>query len=360
MRTTKKKWVTVLQHVSLWLIFLCIPHYFFNYIVRVADMHVEGPPIPAEYNHSRWFDLVFVIFNTSYIVFYYLNSLVLIPQLLSRRRRMLYVLSILLSMVIIVSLPSIVIRFHDPGKYIENPYDTYRVLIRVLFTTLLFAIIFIISSGMRIVYEWYHAEEQARDIKLAQTVTELSLLKAQLNPHFLFNTLNNIYSLSLRKSDDAPVAVMMLADLMRYVLSDAQSEHVPLERDLQSLTEYIELQRLRLTAKVSILYTQTGDVCDRQIAPLLLMPFVENAFKYGISTHEQSDIEIGVHVEGDLLTAHISNRLMPKSHLMQRGTGTGLNNVRRRLALLYPDRHTLDIEPDADGSYKVFLQINLA
>lgn len=360
MKGKRNKWATILLHVSLWLIFLCIPHYFFNYIVRVADMHVAGPPIPTEFNHSRWFDLVFVIFNTSYIVFYYLNTLVLIPHLLSRRRRMLYVLSILLSMVIIVSLPSIVIRFHDPGKYIENPYDTYRVLIRVLFTTLLFAIIFIISSGMRIVYEWYHAEEQAKDIQLAQTVTELSLLKAQLNPHFLFNTLNNIYSLSLRKSDDAPVAVMMLADLMRYVLSDAQSEHVPLERDLQSLTEYIELQRLRLTSQVTIRYSHTGQPCDVEIAPLILMPFVENAFKYGISTHEQSTIEIAVHVEGSLLTAHVSNRLMPQSHLMQRGTGTGLNNVRRRLALLYPDKHKLDIEPDADGSYKVFLQINLA
>lgn len=359
-KAKRNKWATILLHVSLWLIFLCIPHYFFGYIVRVADVHTTGPPIPAEYSHSRWFDLVFVIFNTSYIAFYYLNSLVLIPRLLSRRLRMWYVLSILLSMVIIVSLPSIVIRFHDPGKYIENPYDTYRVLIRVLFTTLLFAIIFIISSGMRIVYEWYRAEEQARDIQLEQTVTELSLLKAQLNPHFLFNTLNNIYSLSLRKSDDTPKAVMMLADLMRYVLSDAQSEHVPLERDLQSLTEYVELQRLRLTSKVSIRYTQTGDVCDRQIAPLILMPFVENAFKYGISTHEQSAIEIGVHVDGDQLTTRVSNRLMPQSHLMQRGTGTGLANVRRRLELLYPSRHTLDIETDADGYYKVFLQINLA
>lgn len=360
MYSKRKKWVTIVQHVSLWLIFLCIPHYFFNYIVHVADMHNVGPPIPSEYRHSNWFDLVFVIFNTSYIAFYYLNSLVLIPHLLSRRRRMWYVLSILLSMVIIVSLPSIVIRFHDPGKYIENPYDTYRVLIRVLFTTLLFAIIFIISSGMRIVYEWYHAEEQARDIQLAQTVTELSLLKAQLNPHFLFNTLNNIYSLSLRKSDDTPQAVMMLADLMRYVLSDAQSEHVPLERDLDSLREFVELHRLRLTSQVAIRYTVTGDPADKVIAPLILMPFAENAFKYGISTHEPSAIDIGVHMDGHLLTAQVSNRLLPKSHLLQRGTGTGLANVRRRLELLYPGRYLLDIEPDADGFYKVFLQINLA
>jgi hypothetical protein len=356
----KSKTFNILVHVTLWLIFLCIPHYFFNYVVHIADMHTSGPPIPPEYRHSRWFDLVFVIFNASYIVFYYLNTLVLIPRLLSRRYRMWYVLTILASMVIIVSLPSIVIRFHDPGQYIENPYDTYRVLIRVLFTTLVFAIIFIISSGLRIVKEWYGAEEQAKDIRHEQTVTELSLLRAQVNPHFLFNTLNNIYSLSLRKSDDAPQAVMRLADIMRYVLSDAQSEHVPLDKDLSALSEYIELQELRLTDKVTIDYTLSGRTEGYEIAPLILMTFVENAFKYGVSTHESSLIEIRISMDQHNLTALVINKLLPQAHLMERATGTGLANVRRRLELLYPDRHTLTIDPNDDGHYKVSLYINLA
>jgi LytS/YehU family sensor histidine kinase len=234
------------------------------------------------------------------------------------------------------------------------------VLIRVLFTTLVFAIIFIISSGLRIVKEWYGAEEQAKDIRHEQTVTELSLLRAQVNPHFLFNTLNNIYSLSLRKSDDAPQAVMRLADIMRYVLSDAQSEHVPLDKDLSALSEYIELQELRLTDKVTIDYTLSGRTEGYEIAPLILMTFVENAFKYGVSTHESSLIEIRISMDQHNLTALVINKLLPQAHLMERATGTGLANVRRRLELLYPDRHTLTIDPNDDGHYKVSLYINLA
>jgi two-component system LytT family sensor kinase len=194
----------------------------------------------------------------------------------------------------------------------------------------------------------------------SRPMTELSFLKAQVNPHFLFNTLNNIYSLAVRKSDDAPQAVMMLADMMRYVLSDAQSDHVPLDKDLEYISEYIKLQKLRLTDKVTIQYTVTGNTADREIAPLMLIPFVENAFKYGTSTHEESTITIDIRIEGDKLIAYVVNKLVSQAVQMQKATGTGLVNVRRRLELLYADRHTLDINTDDDGYYKVYLQLNLA
>lgn len=328
------------------------------HIARVDNAGVPLPP-PQE-RPSAWFDTVFIIFNASFIIFYYLNTLVLIPRLLTRKYRMWYVLSILMSVVIIVSVPSLVIRVH----YIDQPhhegeYRTYLVLIRVLFTTLVFTIIFIVSTGMRIVKEWYQAERLADDIRHEKAITELSLLKGQINPHFLFNTLNNIYSLSVKKSDDAPQAVMMLADMMRYVLSDAQSEHVRLDKDLEHINEYIKLQKLRLTDKVRISYSIQGGTDDYEIAPLMLMPFVENAFKYGISTHEESTITIDIRIEDGNLSARIVNRVVANTMPLQKTTGTGLANVRRRLELLYPGRHTLTINPDENGNYSVYLHIKL-
>jgi LytS/YehU family sensor histidine kinase len=327
------------------------------------NMESVPPPDTGTQPHSPFFNPIIVLFNLSFIVFYYLNSFVLIPRLLSRRYRLWYVLTVLVSMVLIVSLPSILFRFWHPMHHTHHPDDEYRVynlLIRILFSTLLFAIIFIISTGLRIVREWYQAEQQTKDITHEKAVTELSLLKAQINPHFLFNTLNNIYSLSVKKSDDTPQAVMMLADMMRYVLSDAQSDHVPLDKDLEYLSEYIKLQKLRLTQKVTIDYSVTGTTDRLEIAPLILSPFVENAFKYGISTHEASTISIDIRIDGSTLSARVVNKVLPQLHQVQKATGTGLANVRRRLELLYPGRHTLVIDPDEQGYYKVSLHINLS
>ena len=360
----KNKALNIAVHIIAWIVFLSIPHYFFSYVMHIAHMGhtASAPPTPPQGPAPSWFNLAIIMFNASFIVFYYLNSFVLIPRLLSRRHRMWYALCVLLSLVVILTLPSVVFRLHHHDhphhEHHEEEYHSFILLIRVLFTSLLFAIIFILSTGLRILREWYRAEQMSRDIQHEKAVTELSLLKAQINPHFLFNTLNNIYSLSVRHSDDAPQAVMMLADMMRYVLTDAQRDLVPLDKDLDYLSEFIRLQKLRLTDRVTIDYTVSGDPTRHEIAPLLLIPFVENAFKYGISTHEASTISIYISIAGSDLTVLVTNPLLPQSHQMQQATGTGLANVRRRLELLYPGRHTLIIDPDDHGTYRVSLHLN--
>ena len=363
----KSKALNIALHIVCWIVFLSIPHYFFSYVMHIVHVGHEAPAgtMPPQGPPPSWFNLAVIAFNASFIVFYYLNSFVLIPRLLTRRYRLWYVLSVLLSLMIILTLPSVVFHFHHHHTHTHPPhphdeeYHSFILLIRILFTSLLFAIIFIVSTGLRILREWYRAEQLSRDIQHEKTVTELSLLKAQINPHFLFNTLNNIYSLSVRHSDDAPQAVMMLADMMRYVLTDAQRDLVPLDKDLAYISEYIRLQKLRLTDRVTIDYTVTGDPTRHEIAPLMLIPFVENAFKYGISTHEPSTISVYLAIADSELTVLVTNPLLPQAHQMQQATGTGLANVRRRLELLYPGRHTLIIDPDDHGTYRVSLHLKL-
>ena len=352
---------TILLHMAGWVVFLSIPHFIFGVLEPHHHMPAgQGMP-PPPFHRFLGINPPILAFNISLIAFYYFNSFVLIPILLGSRRRIWYSLSVLACMIVVVASPAILATLfssHDMPPDMEN--QRQMVGIRILVTTLVFAIIYIISTGSRLVAEWYGAEQETKQILLEKTTAELSFLKAQINPHFLFNTLNNIYSLSIKKSEQTPEAVLLLADMMRYVLSDAQNNHVPVESETDYLSKFIELQKLRLTNKVTIDYQVTGDVNSNIIAPMILVPFIENAFKFGISTHEPSTITIGIDVKGHTLKMNVANRVFPTSHLIAKSSGIGLINVKRRLSLLYPDKYRLKIDPNKDGNYIVELEINLS
>jgi sensor histidine kinase YesM len=348
-------------HIIGWVIFLTVPHFIFGFIGHAHHMpgsHDMPPPPHAFYV----IDPSILVFNLSLIAFYYFNSFILIPKLLGRRRRFWYSVSIIAFLIIIVSSPSIVSSaFPMPHPASLDSADHRQMItVRILITTLLFATIFIVSTGIRIIREWYAAEQENKQIQLEKTTAELSFLKAQINPHFLFNTLNNIYSLSIKKSEETSEAILLLADMMRYVLSDAQSDYVALDSETAYVSQFIDLQRIRLTDKVTIVYDIIGDTRSNVIAPLILVPFIENAFKFGISTHEPSTISILLEVRNDTLTMKVSNKLFPQTHLIAKSSGIGLVNVKRRLSLLYPERYRLKIDPDKDGHYIVELEINLS
>jgi two-component system, LytTR family, sensor kinase len=352
----------ILLHILGWGIFLSLPHFIFE---MVGPIH-HAPPdpgLPPPPPHTFMFlDVAIVSFNLSLIAFYYFNSLVLIPRLLGQRKRFWYALSIIACMLFVISVPSLASAFfHKHGMHPHN-YQDHRLMtaIRILVTTLVFAIIFIISTGVRIIREWYSAEQENKQIQLEKTTAELSFLKAQINPHFLFNTLNNIYSLAVKKSENTAEAILLLADMMRYVLSDAQNDYVPLASETEYLSKYIELQKLRLTDKVKIVYNVSGEPDKKIIAPLILVPFIENAFKFGISTHEPSTIAISIRLDRDKLLMIVINDLFTQANQLERSSGIGLANVRRRLSLLYPERYKLDIHPNKEGKYIVELELNLA
>ncbi|MBC7892495.1 MAG: histidine kinase [Sphingobacteriaceae bacterium] len=183
-------------------------------------------------------------------------------------------------------------------------------------------------------------------IQREKLTTELLFLKSQVNPHFLFNTLNNIYALTLAKSDAAPGAVLKLAELMRYMLYEASGETVELAGEVRYLQSFVELQRMRYHGETFVDFEVHGQLNGQRIAPLLLIPFVENAFKHGDVQNPASPLRIRVAVHQHDLSVEVENR--KKGGNKDELGGVGLGNVRRRLALLYPQRHSLDVQDGRD------------
>lgn len=188
---------------------------------------------------------------------------------------------------------------------------------------------------------------------------ELALLRSQVNPHFLFNTLNNIYSLVYSKSEHAPEAMTKLSDIMRYMLYEANTDKVSLAKEADYLKSYIELLQLRVADKNFIEFTVTGITGDKLIAPMLLIPFVENAYKHCYRKSAPPGIRISLNVEKELLTFRVINSYKKDTSADEtQDGGIGLKNVKRRLEMLYPDHHALNITENLHF-YTVVLTIHL-
>jgi hypothetical protein len=214
-----------------------------------------------------------------------------------------------------------------------------------------FAIVITFALLLRIYRRWKQAEKD-------KLTTELSYLKAQINPHFLFNSLNSIYSLALTKSNKAPDAVVKLSGLMRYVITDAGNDFVAVEKELNYISDYIELQKLRLGNTVTLKFEITNDHSGKSIAPLLLIPFIENAFKHGVNPEEDSSININIQINQQKLFLHTQNNLVVPENSNEEKSGIGLENAEKRLALLYPGRYQLNIQK-TDQLFTVDLSIDL-
>jgi len=198
--------------------------------------------------------------------------------------------------------------------------------------------------------------KKIREEKLS---SEISYLKAQINPHFLFNTLNSIYSLAIQKSDLAPIAVVKLSAIMRYVTSDAQKDKVSLEKELNYMLDYIDLQKMRFGETLNLNYKVNGSWANKQIAPLLLVPFVENAFKYGVNPEKESSVNIEVTIEGMNLIMQVDNAILNMKRDDQYEGGLGLENTKNRLQLLYPGKHVLRIT-ETQTDFSLYLKIDLS
>lgn len=199
-------------------------------------------------------------------------------------------------------------------------------------------------------------ERQRRETQQANTAAELAFLRSQLNPHFLFNTLNDIYALVYQKSDAAPGALLKLAELLRYMLHDTQHERVPLRRELDYLRDLIALQRLGTNGNLHLDYQLRGALHEQVVAPLLLVPFLENAFKHGVLTDAVRPVTLQLDVTATSLQLCLRNAKATQQK-DQHG-GIGLANVRRRLALLYPERHTLTLA-ESPTEFHVTLHLSL-
>jgi LytS/YehU family sensor histidine kinase len=196
------------------------------------------------------------------------------------------------------------------------------------------------------------------DLKNEKQVAEISYLKAQINPHFLFNTLNSLYALTIQKSDLAPVAVLKLSGIMRYVVTESSQEFVTLEKEINYISDYIQLQKIRLDESVNFKYEIKGQLLNKSIAPLILIPFIENAFKYGINPDEDSFIHISIETDEKYITLEVENSIVNTTVDETSKTEEGLRNTKKRLEIIYPDKHELTIH-ESEKKYDVTLKIDL-
>ncbi len=197
---------------------------------------------------------------------------------------------------------------------------------------------------IRFAIDWFDTQKIKSEMIQQTQASELALLRSQVNPHFLFNTLNNIYSLVYMKSEDAPAALMKLSSIMRYMLYDSNTDKVLLEKEVDYLKSFIELQKLRLKQPSFVEMNVFGEINGKTIAPMLLIPFVENAFKHSSKNVPDPGIRINLTVEPTKIIFMVSNyrRKNPVDTNDKTG-GIGMTNIRRRLDLLYPGRHSLEI-----------------
>ncbi|MGC3945908.1 MAG: histidine kinase [Chryseolinea sp.] len=214
------------------------------------------------------------------------------------------------------------------------------------------------AVAIKLIKLWYIKNIDNERLERATLHAELELLKGQLHPHFMFNTLNTIYSFALSGSEKTPQAILELSQLMRYMLTECTKPMVDLQREIQILKDYIQLERERFGSRIDISVDCSGDIDNKQIPPLLLMPFVENSFKHGASQMiEQAWISLTLTVKDDVLKFKLING-KSEENLNVKSSNLGLVNVKRRLRLLYPDAHDLRINEDND-TFVVNLTIQL-
>ncbi|MDX2302936.1 MAG: histidine kinase [Microscillaceae bacterium] len=217
-----------------------------------------------------------------------------------------------------------------------------------------------LSTSVEVTAHWFKQSHKEKDIENERLHTELLFLKSQINPHFLFNTLNNIYSLAVDKSDDTETAILMLSQMMRYMLYETNALKVDLNSEIDYLKNYLSLQKLRLSRQKNIKLSIEikGNPERMNIAPLLLIPLVENAFKHGLSYQQSSRIEVSLECRENLLFFRVQNsKPVENADLrLYENSGIGLKNIKRRLDLLYPNAYKLFIE---DNSEQYLVELNL-
>lgn len=293
----------------------------------------------------------------------YLTIYLLIPKLFLPGRYWTFVLAAIIILILGGVLQRVVIYFFlyplmYPAELRGELITTYWIVKHALsiFT------ITVLASSIKISRYWFEDLKKAKALREEKLEAELKFLKAQIHPHFLFNTLNNLYSLTLKHSPDAPEVVLRLSGLMNYMLYDASSKMVSLPKEIESIHDYIALERIRYGKSLDLFFEVSGETEAARVAPMLLLPFVENSFKHGVSDEvEDKWIAVNLSVREGILHFKVENSRTRKSgdaRPMEYTGGIGLKNVMRRLELIYPERHELKIFEE-EASYLITLKINL-
>jgi hypothetical protein len=353
--------IKILLHILVWAILLGIPLYFFQ-----------------RWDVGKDFIWIYYLGNLFNGIIFYSNYLVLVPRFFFKNPKYKYYLSVLILLTCLYFASDQTNEFvfkHVPGR--ENieeiqrhndekkgPPDHGKDLGRPPFREMhLFnymgSALFLIflSIGMRVLERASQTEKLQKELEKEKLNSELAFLKNQISPHFFFNTLNNIYSLISINPEDSQKAVLKLSKLMRYLLYDSEHGDTKLSNEIDFMNNYIDLMKLRMNNKISLNVVFPEKYEDKNIPPLIFIPFIENAFKHGISYREKSFIDISLTTdENSLLFRCVNSKVKAREENEPGHSGIGMENVTKRLNLLFPGKHELKIN-ESDKEFEVLLQI---
>lgn len=332
-------------HGLVWLAVYLLPYFLTYGAIDVAKISGE----PGSVVHAA---------STALLIGYaYVNHFLLVPRFYLRRKFWAYAGLVAACLLVVMWFPNVlhVSGHHGPppgpppgeGPHRGGPPD---IISKISYNIILFIVCTFASINLR-------QQRQLLEVEKEKLDAELAFLKAQINPHFLFNTLNSIYALAIRKSDDAPTAIIQLSELMRYILKDSDADRVPLDKELAYIGNYVALQKRRLGNTVKIKYTAPAEMASGKLAPLILMSFVENAFKHGVNPDEDSAIEISIELQNEQLTLAVVNNKV-RAVNQHETMGIGLKNATSRLEHLYPGKHRLWVE-DGEKTFSIHLTLDL-
>ncbi len=331
---TQVNYRIVLSHTGLWLL----------YVIYQAISY--GWENTDELSFRLAPQIIAVIVPVT-IILTYVNLNILMPAFYSHRQYGIY----LFSVIAVLLAGGLLIRFltyqfilpweqvHNLVRY-RQENKNFWIPVRILRISLEPIPIMAITMVISIIRNTFNQDKKLREIELARLSAEMKLLKAQINPHFLFNTLNSLYALTLRASDRAPGIVLRLSDLMHYMLYETKSESVKLTDELSYLENYISIEQMRFADRVDLSFNFTGDSSGKMIAPLLLLTFVENAFKHGIE-EGNGWIRIDLEVHDEQLSFRVENSF--PHNIPINSNGQGLDNLKKRLELIYPGNYKLSL-----------------
>lgn len=380
------KLLKVLLHIFIWGILFLALYLLFTPRYVIVDKNSEYSVIRAS-DYTR-----LIITFVMIISIFYVNYYLLIPKFLSKRKFVSFAGSIV-TVLIVVWAVSYFIQPEPPkfqawmkppsfgmqpdsigesgfsrqmpppseGEFnnFERRFPKRKPFLFNFGMVVFAAVSFAVSTSIRGTSEWFSNENRVKEIENQKLVAELSYLKAQINPHFFFNTLNGIYALASRKSDQTPEVILKLSDLMRYVIYEANTSKVSLSREIKHVGNYIDLQKIRLNEMIKVNFEVTGNPGLMQIEPLLFSVFLENAFKHGIDYSKPGTIDIVMNIEENGIFFKIANPIPEnRKEGNPSNSGLGLKNIRQRLDLVYGDQQKLKIY-EKDNKHIVELTITL-
>ena len=336
MKISARKLVPVLVHIVLWTMWIALP------ILNAGDNE-----------RFRLINIWMIPINLTHIPLFLINSEWLIPKVYAKKELPTYLISLILLGVAFTVLQYFMKYWIVPQELMHNGPSLFFTIMPVLF-------MLGISTGYGLIVYQNRQDKIRQEEQQMRLKSELSFLRSQISPHFIFNILNSIVYLIRSKSDRAEEVTLKLSELMRYMLYTSEDEQVPLDMEINYLKNYIALQKVRFDEDVSISLNIEGSLGGQRIEPMLLIPFVENAFKHGVGMIAEPIIGIDLRVDSDRLNYQVKNKISRHpTEEKDANSGIGIRNVKRRLELLYPGSHKLEIT-EKEGWFVVNMSLDFA